>query len=60
MIGISDTNAPNMEKILHGFEIAGKRLSFETGKLGLLANGSVTMRDENGNVLFTTAGVKEV
>ena len=35
-------------------------MSFETGKLGLFANGAVTMSDESGNVLFTTVGIKEV
>jgi len=27
--------------------------------MGLLANGSVTLSDDTGNVLFITAGIKE-
>lgn len=59
MIGLSDVNAVDMKPLKKTYEIAGKKLSFESGKLGLLANGAVTMSDENGNMLFTTVGVKE-
>jgi len=59
MIGLSDANAVDLKPLKKTYEIAGKKLSFETGKLGLLANGAVTMSDENGNILFTTAGIKE-
>ena len=58
MIGLSDANAVDLKPLKKTYEIAGKKLSFETGKLGLLANGAVTMSDENGNILFTTAGIK--
>ena len=60
MIGLSDTNAVSLLALKKTYTISGKALSFETGKLGLLANGAVTMSDENGNMLFTTVGVKEV
>lgn len=60
MHGLSDTNAVEMSPLKKTYEVSGKNLSFETGKLGLLANGAVTMSDESGNVLFTTAGIKEV
>ena len=59
MYGLSDTTAITMQPLKKTYEIAGKKLSFETGKLGLLANGAITMSDENGNMLFTTAGIKE-
>ncbi|MCH8518737.1 polyribonucleotide nucleotidyltransferase [Candidatus Gracilibacteria bacterium] len=60
MVGLTDTNAVEMQPLTKTYNIAGKNLTFETGKLGLLANGAVTMSDELGNILFTTAGIKEV
>lgn len=59
MIGLSDVNAVDLIPLKKSYTIAGKTLSFETGKLGLLANAAVTMSDENGNILFTTVGIKE-
>lgn len=41
------------------YVIGGKNIYFETGKLALLANGSVTISDDNGNMLLVTAGIKE-
>jgi polyribonucleotide nucleotidyltransferase len=41
------------------YSIGGKNLTFESGKLALLADGSVVIRDEEGNYLLTTAGVSE-
>ena len=60
MNGLSDSNAVDLVPLKKTYEIAGKKLSFETGKIGLFANGAVNMSDENGNVLFTTVGIKEV
>ncbi|NDK10276.1 polyribonucleotide nucleotidyltransferase [Candidatus Gracilibacteria bacterium] len=60
MYGLSDSTAITMQPLKKEYTIAGKKLSFETGKLGLLANGAITMSDEGGNMLFTTAGIKEV
>ena len=60
MIWLSDSNAVDLVPLKKTYEIAGKKLSFETGKIGLFANGAVNMSDENGNVLFTTVGIKEV
>ncbi len=60
MQGLTDTNAASMQPLKKTYTIAGKKLSFETGKLWLLANGSVTMSDELWNILLTTAGIKEV
>jgi len=60
MIGLTDTNAVELVPLTKTYTVAGKKLTFETGKLGLLANGAVTMSDESWNILFTTAGIKEV
>ena len=60
MQGLSDSNAVEMQPLKKEYVIGGKKLCFESGKLGLLADGSVSMSDENGNVLFTTAGIKQV
>jgi len=60
MQGLSDTNAVEMQPLKKEYIISGKKLCFEAGKLGLLADWSVSMSDESGNVLFTTAGIKQV
>jgi len=60
MQGLSDINAVSMKPLKKEYTIGGKKISFETWKLWLLANGSVSMSDENENILFTTAGIKEV
>ena len=57
---LSDSNVIDLVPLKKMYEVGGKKLSFETGKIGLFANGAVTMSDENGNVLFTTVGIKEV
>ncbi len=59
MQGLSDSNVVDLLPLKKTYEISGKKLSFETGKIGLFANGAVTMSDELGNVLFTTVGIKE-
>jgi len=56
---LSDSNVVDLVPLKKTYEISGKKLSFETGKIGLFANGAVTMSDEWGNVLFTTVGIKE-
>lgn len=58
-MGISDVTAVSLIPLKKMFQIAGKEISFETGKLGLLAHGSVTISDDVGNVLLVTTGVKE-
>ena len=60
MLNISDENATKIVPITKTYTISGKKLTFETGKLALLANGSITLSDENGNMLFTTIWFKEV
>lgn len=54
-----DKTAQSIEVLKKDYIIWGKNISFETGKLALLANGSVTITDENGNMLLVTAWVKE-
>lgn len=56
---ISDKKVWELQVCKKWYEVWWKKIFFETGKLGLLANGSVTMSDENGNVLLTTVGIKE-
>ena len=57
MIGLSDRTAPNLEVLKETYNIAGVDLTFESGKLALLINGSV-MITSGENILLTTAGVK--
>lgn len=58
MLGLSDKSAPKIIPLKKTYNIEAKNYSFETGKLGLLANWSVTMSDEFENILFTTAWFK--
>jgi len=58
MNGISDKNAASMISLKKTYEIAGEKITFETGKLGLLINGAVTISDANENILFVTTGFK--
>ncbi|MCT4617679.1 MAG: polyribonucleotide nucleotidyltransferase [Candidatus Gracilibacteria bacterium] len=59
MHGISDKTAPNLEVLKKTYNIAGKDITFEAGRIGLLASGAVTISDEYGNVLFVTTGIEE-
>ena len=53
-MAISEKKTP----LKKSYAIDGKEISFETGKIGLLCSGSVTMSDSDGNVVFTSAGFK--
>jgi polyribonucleotide nucleotidyltransferase len=59
MKGLSDKTAVKMIPLKKTYEIEGSKITFETGKLGLLINGAVTISDENDNVLFVSTGFKE-
>ncbi len=59
MIGLSDKTASSMKPLRKTYEIEGKKFTFESGKLGLLINGAVTISDENENVLFVSTWFKE-
>lgn len=59
MLDVTDANASTIVPLNKTYAIAGKNLTFETGRLAFFANGAVTMSDENDNILMTTAGIKE-
>lgn len=54
MKGLSDKNAPQHPILKKTYSIGGKNIHFETGKLALLANGSVVVSDDTGNMLLVT------
>ena len=58
MNGISDRNAASMVSLKKTYTIGGEEITLETGKLGLLINGAVTISDTNDNILFVTTGFK--
>lgn len=60
MHGLSDKNAATLQVTKKTYSIGGKNITFEVGKLAMLANGSVVISDELGNMLLITAGIKEV
>ena len=59
MIGLSDKNATSIKPLKKTYKVSNKEITFEVGKMGLMAQGTVTMSDNNDNVLFVTAGCKE-
>lgn len=59
MIWLSDKNATKITPLKKSYEIEGSTLVFESGKLALLSNWSVTISDWNWNLLFVSCGVKE-
>jgi polyribonucleotide nucleotidyltransferase len=58
MNGIFDRNAASMVSLKKTYTIGGEEITLETGKLGLLINGAVTISDTNDNILFVTTGFK--
>lgn len=58
MNGISDKNAASLVSLKKTYTIGGEEITLETGKLGLLINGAVTISDTNDNILFVTTGFK--
>jgi len=56
--GLSDQNAFAKAMVTKTYDIGGKKITFESGRLALLADGAVVIRDEEGNYLLTTVGVK--
>ncbi len=59
MIWLSDKNAVSIIPLKKTYSIWGKNITFETGKMGLLANGNVMVSDDFWNVLFITTWIKE-
>jgi len=43
---LSDKNAITIQPLTESFVIGGKKITFEAGKLGFLADGAVTISDE--------------
>ncbi len=58
MLGLSDKNATSITPLKKSYKFADKEYNFESGKLGLLTGGAVTMTDNDENVVFTSAGFK--
>lgn len=58
MIWLSDKNAPSLKAFKKTYSIAWEKITFETGKLGLLINWAVTISDENDNILFVSTWFK--
>jgi len=59
IIWLSDSQILSHKSFTKTYNIAGKNITFESGKLALLADGSVVISDEQGNYLLTTAGISE-
>ncbi len=59
MIWLSDRNTPELKVLKKTYNIEWKNISFETGKMGLLASWAVSISDEEWNVLFVTCWIKE-
>lgn len=59
MIWLSDKTATKITPLKKSYKVWWKELTFEAGKLALLANWAVTMSDTEDNVLFVTAWYKE-
>ncbi len=55
--GLSDQNVVDQLPVTHNFSIGGKSMTFESGRLARLAQGSVVIQDTAGNYLLTTAGL---
>ncbi|MBS9784026.1 polyribonucleotide nucleotidyltransferase [Candidatus Gracilibacteria bacterium] len=54
---IRDMTIQDRKVISKTYTIGTKEITFETGKLALFAQGSVTIKDSHGNYLLTTTGV---
>lgn len=59
MIWLSDKTAVLVKPLKKTYDIEGTKVTFETGKLGLLINWAVTISDDNDNVLFVSTWFKQ-
>ncbi len=57
--GLSDQNVVDKQPVIKTYTIAGKAITFQSGKLAHLADGSAVILDEVGNYLLTTVGIKQ-
>ncbi len=60
IIWLKDIDASKLKIVSKTYTIWGKKITFESGKLALLIDGSVVIKDEDWNYLLTTAGIKEI
>ena len=56
---LRDADKIHLAPVARTYTIAHKRVTFESARLALLAHGSAIIRDEDGNYLLTTVGIKE-
>ncbi len=56
--GLQDADKIHTTPVTKTYTIAGKSLTFESGRIALLAHGSVVIADDDGDYLLTTAGVR--
>lgn len=57
IVALKDKHALERAIVTKSYTIAGKNITFESGRLALFATGSVVIRDEEGNFLLTTTGI---
>lgn len=57
IVALKDRDALSRSVVEKTYSIAGKNITFESGRLALFATGSVVIKDEAGNFLLTTTGV---
>lgn len=57
IVALKDKHALERAIVTKSYTIAGKKITFESGRLALFATGSVVIKDEDGNYLLTTTGI---
>ena len=57
IVALKDKTALDRIVVRRSYSIAGKNITFESGRLALFATGSVVISDEEGNFLLTTTGI---
>jgi polyribonucleotide nucleotidyltransferase len=57
IVWLKDKIALDRVVVTKSYTIAGKKISFESGRLALFATGSIVISDEFGNFLLTTTGI---
>ncbi len=57
IVWLKDKSALDRVVVRKSYTIAGKNITFESGRLALFATGSVVISDEMGNFLLTTTGI---
>ncbi len=57
IVWLKDKLALDRVVVAKSYTIAGKEITFESGRLALFATGSIVIKDESGNFLLTTTGI---